>query len=110
MAFEQFTTHRLHPEDTVDEFLTDLQRLARLVGEMPPKCWMKSAFVNGLLSPVRGRRSSTRLETLTLREVIERSRAVLLDTRDEHLAAAVQPELASHTPNLHKLAEGFHLF
>ena len=77
---------------------------------MPPKCWMKSAFVNGLPSPVRGRRSSTRLETLTLREVIERSRAVLLDTRDEHLAAAVQPELASHTPNLHKLAEGFHLF
>ena len=28
MAFKQFTMHCLHPEETVDEFQTDLQRLA----------------------------------------------------------------------------------
>ena len=38
VAFEQFTTHRLRPEETADEFLTDLQRLARLIREMPPEC------------------------------------------------------------------------
>ena len=47
MAFEQFTAHRLRPEETADEFPTDLQRLTRLVGETPPDCWIKNAFVNG---------------------------------------------------------------
>ena len=40
VAFEQFTTCRLRPEETADEVLTDL-RLTRLVGEMPPECWIK---------------------------------------------------------------------
>ena len=106
VAFEQFTTCRLSPEETVDEFQTDLQRLARLVGEMSPECWMKSAFINGLPSHIRELlRSSTKLETLTLRELQERAHALLVDTRDEHLAAAVRPEQASHTPNLHKTGQ-----
>ena len=71
-----------------------------------PECWIKSAFIYGLLSHVRGLlRSSTRLETLTLIEVLERACAVLVDTRDEHLAAAVRPEQASHTLNLHKTGQ-----
>ena len=103
VAFEQFTTHRLRPEETADELLTDLQRLARLVGETPPECWIKSAFVNGLPSDVKGLlRSSTSLETLTLRQVLERARAVLVDTRDEHLAAIARPEQTLHTPNILK--------
>ena len=103
VAFEQFTTRCLHPEETADEVLTDLQRLTRLVGEIPPECWIKCAFVNGLSSHVRGLpRSSTRLETLTLREVLERARTVLVDTRDEHLAAVARPEQTSHTPNIYK--------
>ena len=102
-AFEQFTTRRLRPEETADEFLTDLQQLARLVGETPPECWINSAFVNGLPSDVKGLlRSSTRLEILTLREVLERAPAVLVDTRDEHLAAVARPEQTSHTPNILK--------
>ena len=63
--------------------------MARLVGEMPPECWIKSAFVNGLPSHVRGHQLSIRLEILSLRQVLERAHAVLVDTRDEHLAAAV---------------------
>ena len=103
VAFEQFTTRRLRPEETADEFLTGLQQLARLVGKMPPKCWIKSAFVNGLPSDVKGLlRSSTRLETLTLRAVLERACAVLEDTRDEHLAAVARPEQTSHNTNIHK--------
>ena len=103
VAFEQFTTRHLRPEESADEFLTDLQRLARLVGETPPECWIKSTFVNGLPSDVKGLlRSSTRLETLTLREVLERARAVLVDTRDEHLAAVERPEQTSHTPSILK--------
>ena len=100
LAFEQFTTRRRRPEETADEFLTDLQRLAWLVGETPPECWIKTAFVNGLPSDVKGLLwSSTRLETLTLREVLERARAVLVDTRDKHLAAVARHEQTSHTPN-----------
>ena len=106
VAFEQFNMRCLHPEETVDEFLTDFQWLVRLVGGMPPECWMKSAFVNGLPSHVRGLlQSSTRIETLTLRELLERACAILGDTKDEHLAAAVWPEQALHTPNLHKTGQ-----
>ena len=103
VAFEQFTMCRLCPEEIADESLTDLQRLARLVGETPPECWRKSTFVNGLPSDVKGLlRSSTRLETLTLREVRERARTMLMDTRDENLAAVARPEQTSHTPNILK--------
>ena len=92
MAFEQFTTYHVCPEETVHECLTDLQQLVRLVGVMPPECWMKST-INGLPSHVRGLfRLSTRIETLTLRDLLERAHAMLVETRDEHLAAAVQPE------------------
>ena len=49
-------------------FLTDLQRLALLLGEISPECWIKGDFVNGLPSHVRGLlRSSARMESLTLR-------------------------------------------
>ena len=59
--------------------------------------------VNGLPRHVKGLlRLSTRMETLTLRELLERARTVLVDTRNEHLAAAVRPKQASHTPNLHQ--------
>ena len=98
LAFEQFTTRRLRPEETADEFLTDLQRLARLVGETPPECWIKSALVNGLPSDVKGLlRSSSRLEILTLREVLERARAVLVNTRDKHLAAVADLPYHEHS-------------
>ena len=111
MSFEQFTTHCLSPEETADEFLTDLLRLARLVWKMPPECWIKSAFVNGLPSYIRGLRLSARLETLTLKEVLKRACAVLVDTRNEHLAAVARPEQTSHTPeHSQKCIEGCHLF
>ena len=45
---------------------------------------MKGAFVNGLASYVRGLfRSSSRMESLTLKEILERARAIFLDTKEE---------------------------
>ena len=41
MAFNQFTMCCLRLEETVDQFLIDLQCLAMLVGEVLPECWMK---------------------------------------------------------------------
>ena len=35
------------------------------------------------------------MENLTLRELLERARTVLVDTKDEHLAAAGRPKQAS---------------
>ena len=68
--------------------------------EMPPECWMKSTFISGQLSHVRGLlQSSTRMETLTLRELLERACMVLVDTKDEHLAAA-RPKWALPTLDL----------
>ena len=31
VAFDKFASRRLHPEETVDEYLCDLQDLARLI-------------------------------------------------------------------------------
>ena len=54
MAFDQLTTCCLCLEGNVDEFLMGLQHMALLVGEMPPKCWMKGAFINRLPTHVKG--------------------------------------------------------
>ena len=89
VGFDQFTIWCLCPEETVDEFLTDLQWLV--------ECWIKSTFI----SYVRGLlRLSTRIETLTLRELLERAHAVLVDTKEEHLAAAARTKQASPTLDL----------
>ena len=77
VAFDQFTTCHLHSEETVDEFLTVL---VQLVGERLLEYWMKSAFISALQSHIRGLlQSSTRMETLTLRELLEMARAILVD-------------------------------
>ena len=45
IVFDQFTTRFLRPEETVDEFLTDLQWLAWLVGVMPPEMLDEECFL-----------------------------------------------------------------
>ena len=51
-AFDQFVTRRLRRGESVEEFLADLHRLTRLVGELLPDRWMTCTFVSG--SEVRG--------------------------------------------------------
>ena len=45
------------------------------------------------------------MKTLTLRELLERARAILVDTKDGHLAAAAQPKQASPTLDLCKMSQ-----
>ena len=105
VAFKQFTTCCLHPEETVN-IPNRLAMVGTADWEMPPECWIKSAFVNGPLSHVGWLlQSSTRIETLIFRELLEKACAILVDIRDEHLAAAVQPEQTSHAQNLHKTSQ-----
>ena len=74
----------------MDGFLTELQRLALLVGEMPIECWIRRTFVNGLPQHIRGLlRSSTRMEELSMQKLLERARAILIDEKalEEPVAA-----------------------
>ena len=93
VAFDHFTRRQLHPRETVDEFLMELQCLALLMGEMLPECWIRCGFVNGLPNHFkRLLRSSTRMEVLSLQELLERARAILINEKalEEPVAAALQ--------------------
>ena len=52
-AFDQFVVQHLHSGENVDDFLADLHRLVRFVGETLPDRWMTHAFVSGLPQHVR---------------------------------------------------------
>ena len=45
------------------------------------------------------------METLTLRELLEKAHTILVDTKNEHLAAAVQHRQASPTPCLRETGQ-----
>ena len=52
VAFDIFVSHHLHPGETVDEYLGDLQDLARLIEENTSERWLSCAFMSGLPCPV----------------------------------------------------------
>ena len=79
-----FTARRLRQNETVDEFLADLHRLTRLVGEPLPECWMTCAFASGLPQHIRQLlRASSRMETMTLEELLARARAFMTDNQGQ---------------------------
>ena len=53
VAFDTFVLRCLHPVETVDEYLGDLQYLACLIEENTPDQWLSCAFMSGLPGPVR---------------------------------------------------------
>ena len=66
-AFNQLVSQRLHPGETVEEFLADLHQLARLIGELLPDQWMTCAFMLGLPQHVRQRlRASSQMDAMNL--------------------------------------------
>ena len=82
--FDEFTARRLRQTETVDEFLADLHRLTRLVGEPLPVRWMTCAFVAGLPQHVRPLlQVSSRMETMTLGQLLTRARAVMTDNQGQ---------------------------
>ena len=67
VAFDTFVSRRLHPGETVDKYLGDLQDLARLIEENTSDWWLSRAFVSGLPGPVRRQLcGSSRMEHMTL--------------------------------------------
>ena len=91
VAFDTFVTRRLRPRETVDEYLGDLQDLARLIEENIPGRWLSCAFVSGLPGPVRRQlRGSSRMEHITLEQILTRARALMTEEAevDDPVAAA----------------------
>ena len=83
-AFDKFTAQRLRQNETVDEFLADLHHLTQLVGELLPEYWMTCTFVSGLLQNVRQFiQVSSRMETMTLEQLLTRARAIMTDNQGQ---------------------------
>ena len=80
---------KLRPGEVVDVFVADLRRLAGLFGGMPDSS-LACAFVTKLPeSARRALRAGTRIEGMTLSQLISRARAVLADEEATSVAAAV---------------------
>ena len=87
-AYEQFSTRRLRPGETVDVFIAGLRKLALLFGGLPDKALI-CAFVAGLPDAARqALRASSRMEALAIDEVVTRARAIMAD--DSATTAAVR--------------------
>ena len=87
VAFDTFFSHRLHPGETVDEYLGDLQDL---IEENTSDQWLSCAFVSGLPSLVRQQLcGSSRMEHMTLEQILSRAQALMLEEVevDEPVAA-----------------------
>ena len=98
-AYDQFVTRQLRPDETVDEFFADLQRLARLIGGPLPECWLTCAFVSGLQQHVRHLlRASSRMETMSAEQLLTQTRAVTTDNEGPtELAAASARRIPSES-------------
>jgi len=88
-AYDRFVARRLQPGETVNEYLAELQQLDQLVGERRMIC----AFVSGLPQDVRRLlRASSRMDGMTLGELVDRVRAIMADTEQpEEVVAATKP-------------------
>lgn len=78
-AFEQLSARQLLPGESVDVFLADINRLARLVnanGENEQ--WVKCAFICGLPDSVKAQlRAACSIGTLSLAAVVDRCRTLI---------------------------------
>ena len=89
VEFDTFVSLRLCPGETVDEYLGDLQDLVHLIKENTSDQWFSCAFVSGLPGPVRRQlRGSSRMEHMTLEQILARARALMMAEVDEPVAVA----------------------
>ena len=74
----------------MDEYLGDLQDIARLIEENNSDRWLSCAFVSGLPGPVRRQlRGSSRMEHMTLEQILASARVLMEEVEvDEPVAAA----------------------
>ncbi|KFD60907.1 hypothetical protein M514_13168 [Trichuris suis] len=80
-AYDEFTMRKLRVREAPDVFLAELRKLASLFGGISEK-GLACAFIAGLPESVRQLlRAGTRLEDLSLSQVLARARAVLTEER-----------------------------
>ncbi|KFD49597.1 hypothetical protein M513_09540 [Trichuris suis] len=93
VAYERFISRKLRTNEQPDAFLADLRRLAGLFGGLTDE-GLACAFVAGLPGNVRQPlRAGSRMENLSLQDIVGRARAVLnddfvMDRSDACLGAA----------------------
>uniref|UniRef100_A0A5S6R5X4 CCHC-type domain-containing protein n=1 Tax=Trichuris muris TaxID=70415 RepID=A0A5S6R5X4_TRIMR len=79
VAYEQFVSRKLRPDEQPDSFLADLRRLSGLFGGVSDKA-LAFAFVAGLpWSHRQLLRVGSRVENLSLDDIVSRARAVFKD-------------------------------
>jgi len=87
MAYEQFIARKLQTGETVDVFMAELRKLAAPLGGLSDIV-LSCAFVAVLPDTVRQLlRASSRMDTLTIEQLLARARAVMSEESD--VAAAV---------------------
>ena len=97
-AYEAFSRRQLMVGESVDVYLADLRRLARLFGGIPERA-LACAFITGLPDSVRQTiRAGSKAEDLTLADVLTRTRAVLSDERVTVAAAGARARPAPERP------------
>lgn len=90
-AYEKFISRRLQPGESVDVLLADLRKLAASFGGMPEKA-LSCAFVTALPEHVRQLlRAGSRMDSLSLTQLLARARAILVDDSAIACAATVRP-------------------
>lgn len=84
-AYEQFITRRLLPGESVDVYVSDLKRLAKLVDPFVSDDWLKSAMVHGLPPEVQHQlKAACCLQDIELPTVIERARSLVAGSGISH--------------------------
>lgn len=87
-AYEQFRTRTLVEGETVDFFLADLRRLAKLMGQEQAGPMLRCAFVAGLPTDVASQiKSVLAVEKLSLTDIVTRAR-MILSTHAGHATVA----------------------
>ncbi|KRZ59047.1 hypothetical protein T02_3184 [Trichinella nativa] len=81
VAYDQFVSRKLGPDESPDVFLAELRRLATLFGGVSEKA-LACAFVAGLPENVRQQlRVRSRMGYLGLSQILTRARAIITDER-----------------------------
>ena len=99
VAFDTFTSRRLGPRETVDEYLGDLQDLACLIEENAYDRWPRCAFMSGLPGPVRRQlRVSSRMEHMTLEQILARARTLMMEEAEVNEPVAGRGRVLPRVP------------
>jgi hypothetical protein len=95
-AYKLFKTRSLRVGEAVDVYLSDLKRLASLVGRasLINEEWIKCAFIDGLPENVRVQLvAACSLEKMSIQDVLERSRSLV------HCEEVVISAVSKQRPN-----------